>query len=110
MTIKSYVPDAATLTAAAAVQGAAVDTLTKRVITAAAFYNSTASAVAASAYLVPSGGAASGANCLVARSIAPGETYLCPELIGQGLGPGGTLQAAGNGLTFKYAAKDIING
>lgn len=111
MTIRSYVYDGGVLTAAAAIQGSAVGALTTRVITAAALVNTTATAVSASLYLVPSAGAAGAANCLVsARPIGPGETYFCPELVNQGINAGGTVQALGAGLSFKYSAKDIING
>ena len=42
--------------------------------------------------LVASGGAASSSNLVVkARAIAPNETYLCPELVGQVLEAGGTI-------------------
>jgi hypothetical protein len=110
MAIQSYVFDGAVLAAGAAPQGTAVGALTRRVITAAALVNSTAGAVAATVNLVPSGGAAGAGNVLIsARPIAPGETYFCPELIGQGLNAGGTVQALGAGLTFKYAAKDITS-
>lgn len=111
MATSSYVHEGSVLTAAAAVQGAAVGTLTKRVIAAAALVNTTGAAVAASVYLVPGGGAPAAANCLIsARTIAPGETYFCPELINQGLNAGGTVQALGAGLTFRYAGRDITNG
>lgn len=111
MAIQNYVHEGAVLTAAATVQGVAVGTLTKRVITAAALINTTAAAVSATVHLVPKAGQPGAANCLIsARSIAPGETYFCPELINQGLNDGGTVQALGLGLTFRYAARDIING
>lgn len=111
MSIQSYIFDGAVLTGAAAAQGAAVGALTRRIFTAAALVNTTGAAVAATVYLVPSGGTAGAANALIsARAIAPGETYFCPELVNQGLNAGGTVQALGAGLTFKYAAKDIING
>ena len=111
MTIQIYAPDVQVLTAAATVQGAAVPGLTKRVIVSASVCNTTAGVLALSAHLVPSGGAVAAGNCLIsARPLAAGETYLCPELINQAVGPGGTVQALGNGLTFKYTAKDIVNG
>lgn len=111
MSIRSYVHDGAVLTAAATVQGAEVGALTTRVITAAALVNTTAAAVAATVYLVPKDGAPGAANALIsARAIGPGETYFCPELINQGLNAGGTVQALGAGVSFKYAAKDITNG
>lgn len=111
MTIQTYVHEGAVLGAAAAVQGTPVGTLTKRVISSAALVNTTAAAVPASVFLVPSGQNPDASHTLIsARPIAPGETYSCPELINKGLNPGGTVQALGNGLTFLYTAKDIING
>lgn len=109
MAIQSYVHEGTVLAAAAAVVGDPVGSLTQRVLTAAALINTTAAAVAASVYLVPSGGNAGAANCLIsARTIAPGETYFCPELINQGLRAGGTVQASGAGLTMRFAGRDII--
>lgn len=110
--IKTYINDGGVVAAGAATQqGAAVDNSTKRLITAAALVNTTAAAVQASVYLVPSGGAAGVANAVIsARTIAPGETYFCPELIGQGLNAGGSVWASGAGLTFRYTARDITNG
>lgn len=111
MTIQSYIFDGGALTAAQAQQGTAVGSGTKRIITAAALVNTTGAAVQATVCLVPSGGAAAAANTLIsARTIAPGETYFCPELVNQGLNSGGFVSALGNGLTFKFAAKDIMNG
>jgi hypothetical protein len=50
-------------------------------------------------------------KCLIsARTIAPGETYFARSSSIKGSTPGGTVQALGAGLTFKYTAKDIING
>lgn len=108
MAISNYIYDGGTLAAAAAVQGAAVPDLTKRVIRAAAIVNTTAAPIAATVYLVPKDAAAGAANAIIsARTIAAGETYPCPELVNQGLNAGGTVQALGNGLTFKYAATDF---
>jgi hypothetical protein len=108
MTIQNYIHDGATLGAAAAVQGAAVPLLTKRLIRAATITNTTAAPVAASVYLVPSGGAPDATNAMIsARTLSPGESYPCPELVNQGLNPGGSVQALGAGLTFKYTATDF---
>lgn len=109
MTIQNYVHDGGTLAAAAAVQGAAVPALTKRIIRAATLCNSTAAAVAASIWLVPPGGNPDATNIMVSlRPIAPGESYPCPEVVNQGLNAGGSVQALGAGLTFKYSAVDIL--
>jgi hypothetical protein len=111
MPTQLYAPDAAVLTGAASQQGNAVPASTKRIIISAVLVNTTGATVPATVNLVPSGGAAGSGNAAIsARGIAAGESYLCPELIGQGLGPGGTVWGLGTGLTFKYTAKDLING
>lgn len=107
--ITPYIYDGGLLTAAATTQGTVVGALTRRIIKAASITNTTAATVAATVYLVPSGGAAGAGNTSIsARSIAPGETYPCPELNGQGLNAAGFVQAMGLGLTFKYTALDIV--
>lgn len=107
--ITPYIFDGGVLTAAATAQGTVVPALARRIIKAASIVNTTAAAVAATVYLVPTGGAANAASTIIsARSIAPGETYPCPELSVQGINAGGSVQALGLGLTFKYTAVDII--
>jgi hypothetical protein len=108
MSIQNYVHDGSTLAAAAAVQGAAVPALTKRIIRAATLCNSTAGPVAASVYLVPGGGNPDVTNVMIsARTLAAGESYPCPELVGQGLNALGSVQALGAGLTFKFSGTDF---
>lgn len=109
MTNTVYIFDGAQLTASAATYGTTVGALTKRVVKSAQLCNTTAGAVACTVYLVPSGGTAGASNTYIsARSIAAGETYNCPELIGQGLNAGGFVQALGLNVTFKYTAVDIV--
>lgn len=109
MSVTPYIFDGGALTAAAVTQGTVVPPLTTRVIKAASAINTTAAPIALSVYLVPSGGAAAVTNMLIsARSIAPGESYQCPELVNQGMNPNGFVQALGNGLTFKYTAVDFV--
>lgn len=109
MAVKPYVSDPATLAGAAAAVGTTVPLLTTRVIKAATITNTTAAPIAASVFVVPSGGVAGSGNTFISsRSIAAGESYPCPELINQGLNPGGTVQALGAGLTFAYTATDFI--
>lgn len=56
--------------------------------------NPSATARTVSLYLVPSGGSPSDANVITkTKSIAPGETWNCPDMIGQVLASGGTLRA-----------------
>lgn len=108
MSIQNYIHDGSTLAAAATVQGVAVPALTKRIICAATICNGTGAPIAASVYLVPPGGNPDATNIMIsARAIAAGESYPCPELVRQGLNQGGSVQALGAGLTFKYAANDI---
>lgn len=104
-----YAFDGAQLTGAAATYGSAVPALTKRVIKSAQLCNTTAAPVACTVYIVPSGGTAGASNTYVsARTIAAGETYNCPELVGQGINAGGFVQALGLNVTFKYTAVDIV--
>lgn len=106
--IKPYVYDGGLLTAAATVQGAVVPTLTTRLIKAGSIVNTTAAAVSVTVYLVPSGGTPNAASTIIsARPIAPGETYNF-DFGPQGINAGGSVQALGLGLTFKYTALDFI--
>jgi hypothetical protein len=74
--------------------------------------NHTAGNVTIAVSLVPSGGAAAAANTvLAARAIAPGETYLCPELIGQILEAGGfisTLAGAAASLSISASGREVV--
>lgn len=73
--------------------------------------NTTAGNVVFSCNLVASGGAAGVANLVLsARTIAPGETYTCPELVGQTLEGGGfisTLAGTAAALTISAAGREI---
>jgi hypothetical protein len=61
--------------------------------------------------LVTSGGTPGISNLIVdARSIAPDETYTCPELVGQALEPGGfisTIASAATSLTIRCSGREI---
>lgn len=61
--------------------------------------------------LVPSGGSASKSNLILdSRTIAPGETYLCGELIAQMLEDGdyiSTLASVADILTIKASGRQI---
>jgi IMP cyclohydrolase len=73
--------------------------------------NTSGSNVMFSANLVAASGAASDANLVLkTRAIAPGETYPCPELVGQVLESGGfisTLAGAATSLTISAAGREI---
>ena len=54
--------------------------------------------------------AGSGNLVIDARTIAPGETYTCPELIGHALEPGdfiSTLASAATSLTIRCSGREI---
>ena len=73
--------------------------------------NTSASNVTFSVNLVASGGSAGVSNLVLsAKNIVPGETYLCPELVGQVLEPGGfisTLAGAATSLTIRASGREI---
>lgn len=73
--------------------------------------NTTGAPVTFSVNLVASGGAASAANCVLSvKSIAAGETYNCPEVVGQSLESGGfvsTLAGAATSLTISATGREI---
>lgn len=73
--------------------------------------NTTGANAVFSCNLVDSGGAASAANLVLsARAVAPGDTYTCPELVGQCLEPGGfisTLAGTATALTISASGREI---
>lgn len=107
ITPKRLVPGSV-LAAAAAAQYTA-GALTRAVVKSAQLTNTTAGAVACNVHVVPAGGAAGAATTVIsAKSLAPGETYLCPELAGQVIEPGGSLQASGAGVTLSASGVEIV--
>lgn len=73
--------------------------------------NTTGSAATFSVNLVASAGSASASNCVLSgKSIAAGETYNCPELVGQVLESGGfisTLAGTASALTISATGREI---
>lgn len=61
--------------------------------------------------LIQSAGSATNANLIVdERAVVPGETYLCPELIGQVLDSGAfisTIASAATALTIRASGREI---
>jgi hypothetical protein len=61
--------------------------------------------------LVTVSGSAGNSNLVIDdKAIVPGETYLCPELVGQSLEPGGfisTIASAATALTFRVSGREI---
>lgn len=73
--------------------------------------NTTSANVTFSANLVTVAGAAGAANLFVnLRSIAPKETYTCPELVGQVLQPGdfiSTIAGTASALSMRASGREI---
>lgn len=74
--------------------------------------NTSASNITFSANLVTISGTAGTDNLIVkTRTIAPNETYTCPELVGQVLEAGGfisTLASAATSLTMRASGREIV--
>jgi hypothetical protein len=73
--------------------------------------NTSAGNVTLAVNLVAAAGSAGVSNLILsAKNIVPGETYLCPELVGQVLEPGGfisTLAGAATSLTIRASGREI---
>ena len=74
--------------------------------------NTTTSNAVFSCNLIALGGSAGDLNLVLnGRTITPGETYLCPELVGQSLEVGGiisTLCDTAGALTISASGREII--
>lgn len=75
--------------------------------------NTAAAAAAFSCNLVADGDTAAAGNLVVdARAIQPGETYTCPELVGQVLEQNGfisTLASAATALVMSASGREVSN-
>ena len=73
--------------------------------------NTTAGALTVTVDAVDSGGTAGATERLIsARSIAAGETYTCPEIVGHILNPGDSIQAsasAATSITVRASGREI---
>jgi len=73
--------------------------------------NSTGSAATLGINLVESGGSAGASNLMLDdKSIAAGETYTCPEVVGHILGPGdliSTIAGTATALTIRASGRVI---
>lgn len=72
--------------------------------------NTTGGGVVYTVNVVPSGGAAAVSNQVLSKTIAAGETYQCPEVVGQVLNPGdfiSTLAGAATSLTILANGREI---
>lgn len=72
--------------------------------------NTTGGGVAYTVNIVPSGSVAGAGNQVLSKTIAAGETYQCPEVVGQVLNPGdfiSTLAGAAASLTILANGREI---
>lgn len=73
--------------------------------------NTSAGNVTIGVNLVTNGGSTGSSNLIIdTRSIAPDETYTCPELVGQALESGGlisTIASAATSLTIRASGREI---
>jgi hypothetical protein len=86
-------------------------TLAKALIDKCTVTNTTGSTATISVHLVASGGSPTSSNLVLsAKSIAPGETYTCPEVVGQMLESGGfisTLASTASALTISVSGREV---
>ena len=78
-------------------------TSNRETITSAVFHNSSGGAVTLMVWIVPDGGSPDSTNKVIERSIATNESYTAPEIAGQTIESGGSLQANdadGTALSF----------
>lgn len=76
--------------------------LTRERIINATATNDTTGAIALTVWIGAAAGSAQ--KKISARTIAPGETYCCPELINRTLEPGDSITALGVGLAIDISA------
>ena len=73
--------------------------------------NTTSAAVTFSCNLVPEGGSVADTNAVIkAKSVAAGETYVCPELVGHVLEPGDAISmiaSAVDSLTIRASGREV---
>jgi hypothetical protein len=108
VTIKNLIP-AKQMEASQVTQYMAVNC--KAIIDKFTVTNTSAANAVFSANLIASGGTAGNANLIVkTRSIAPNETYTCPELVGQTLDINGfisTLAGTASALTVMASGREV---
>jgi hypothetical protein len=83
----------------------------RAIIDKATVTNTSVANVALSVNLIPPAGTAGNGNLIIkTKTILPGETYNCPELVGHVLDPGGvisTLAGAATALTFRVSGREV---
>lgn len=67
--------------------------LGRKMIDKCTAYNSDTTSRTLTVHLLPSGGTAATSTIILVKTLQPGETYTCPEVVGHVLEPSGFLQA-----------------
>lgn len=84
---------------------------TKTIIDKATVTNNDTAIRTFSVNLVPSGGSAGNTNLFInTKVVVPGETYLCPELIGQVMTSGdfiATTASSGSALSLRISGREV---
>lgn len=73
-------------------------------------YNGTGGAVSLAVHIVASGGAAGASNLIVSKSLASGEAYTFPEIVGHALEPGGfvsVIAGAATSVVIRMGGREI---
>jgi hypothetical protein len=87
--------------------GAGVRTILDKVTA----YNSDVLALLVSFNLVPNGGAVGAANMVVSKSIAAGDTYTFPEVVGHVIEAGGSLSgiaASASKVVVRVSGREVV--
>ena len=83
----------------------------RAIIDKATVTNTSAANVTLSVNIVPVSGSAAASNLVMsAKTIFPGETYTCPELVGQVLEPGSfvsTIAGASASLSMRLSGREV---
>jgi hypothetical protein len=86
-------------------------TSVRAIIDKATVINTDSVARTFSVNLVTVGGSAGNSNLVIdTRTVQPDETYLCPELVGQVLAPGGfisTIASNATSLTMRVSGREV---
>ncbi len=71
--------------------------VTRSTVTAATFNNTSGGNVTIQVWIVPNGGSADASNKIIDRQLSSNESYTAPELVGQSVEDGGSIQANDGG-------------
>ena len=88
-----------------------IATNSKTMIDKVTVTNTTSAAVTFSCNLVPEGGTVADDNAVIkTKSVAAGDTYVCPELVGHVLEPGDAISmiaSAATSLTIRASGREV---